>query len=154
MRRRDVLAFAGIVAGAAGVIALGFLLKKFIANKKVEKFEDELVGRIVDGSPFKEAVRPRKKSRKTRVLSKRPVKTRKAVTKSNAKKTSVLVFEKTNRAKKLLSAMDKGQAYTQVMLEKQARLPYRSVRRYVEYLVQQGKVQAMGYGKGKKFIKN
>jgi len=153
MRRRDVLAFAGIVAGAAGVVALGFFLKKFIANKKVERFEEELVARIVEGSPFKEAVRPRKRLRKAKNLLKKQANSRKTTAKSAVQRTSSLVFEKTNRARKLLSAMDKGQAYTQVMLEKQSHLPYRSVRRYVEYLVQQGKVQAMGYGKGKKFMR-
>ncbi|MCC7303973.1 hypothetical protein IT418_00970 [bacterium] len=120
---------AGVVVGAAGIIAVGFLLRKFIGNKQVEAFEEKLVEKIVESSPFK--------SQRKRTV----------------KKKSKLVVAKLGNAKKLLSVMKKGKEYTQVMLVSVSKISYRSVRRYIETLVQQGKIVTRGYGKGKKFVK-
>jgi predicted HTH transcriptional regulator len=67
------------------------------------------------------------------------------------KKLSSLAVAKLGNAKKLLEFMKKGKEYTQVMLEEISKIPYRSVRRYIEALLKQGKIIASGYGKGKHF---
>lgn len=147
MRKRDIVTFTGVIVGAAGVIALGFLLKKFIANKKVEQFEEDLVAAIVDKSPFHGITQTKKISAKETVVNKIVVK------KPNGRKVSVLAVAKLGNAKKLLEFMKKGAEYTQVMLENLSKIPYRSVRRYIDVLTKQGKIIATGYGKGKKFTK-
>lgn len=140
MRKRDVLAVAGVVAVAAGVVALGFLLKKFLSNTKVEKFEENLVARIVENSPIKGIVM--RKSRK-RQAEKAPVK----------RKSATLVAVRSGNATKLLAVMKKGHEYSQVELGKVSKIPYRSVRRYIDLLIKSKKVQAQGYGKGKRFVR-
>lgn len=137
MRNKEVLTIAGVVAGVAGVVTLGLLLKKFIANKKVEQFEEELVQTIVEKSPF-HAIELRKKSKGSKV---------------KLRKVSILATAKLGNAKKLLDFMKREKEYTQVMLETISKIPYRSVRRYIDILSKQGKIVATGYGKGKKFMK-
>jgi hypothetical protein len=136
MRRRDVVALAGVVAGAAGVITLGFLLKKFLSSKRVEKFEEELVERIIENSPIHGITAGKKRSKRSAKVQ-----------------GSRLVKQKRDSAAKLLASMKRGQSYTQVELVDKSGIPYRSVRRYVELLAKEGKLRSMGYGKGKKFTK-
>jgi len=143
MRKRDVLALAGVVVGAAGIVALGFLLKKFLSNAKVEKFEENLVAKIVENSPIKGGSKAKARKQKSKKVAKKVVK----------RNTSKRAIVKGGNASKLLKVMKRGQEYSQVELEKMSKIPYRSVRRYVESLVGQQKVMAEGYGKGKRFIK-
>lgn len=143
MRNREISAVAGILVGVAGIVALGLLLKKFSSNKKIEAFEENLVEKIVEYSPFKK-VKKQKSKKIVTTLKKRIVASR---------KKSKLAVAKLGNAKKLLSFMKKGKEYTQVMLEEVSKIPYRSVRRYIEVLEDQGRIIASGYGKGKKFLK-
>lgn len=137
MRSKEISALTGIIVGAAGVVALGFLLKKFLSNKKVEQFEEKLVAKIVENSPFSREKRSKPKKKNTSI----------------AKRKSKAVVAKLGNAKNLLAMMKKGKEYSQIMLENISNISYRSVRRYIDVLVKQGKVTAKGYGKGKKFMK-
>lgn len=134
MRKRDVLTFGGVIVGAAGVLVAGLILKKFIANKKVEKFEEELVSAIIEKSPIKITTPKKKKQSKSR-------------------KESKLAKTKQGNALRLLKYFKPGVMYSQVELVDKSGIPYRTIRRYTEFLLQQKKIMASGYGKGKKFQK-
>ena len=155
MRKRDVLALAGVIVSAAGVVALGFLLKKFLSNAKVEKFEENLVAKIVEGSPIKGVMKAKARRQKsTKAGKQESTKARKQKSKKVVKlKTLKRVEAKGGNAEKLLEVMKKGQEYSQVQLGKVSKIPYRSVRRYIDSLIKQKKVEAKGYGKGKRFVK-
>lgn len=135
MRKRDVLTFGGVVVGAAGVLLAGLVLKRFLANKKVEQFEEDLVAAIIDKSPIK--ITPKKKPSK----------------KVKSRTDSKLAKAKQGNALRLLKHFKDGIAYTQVELVKKTGIPYRTVRRYTEYLLSLKRITASGYGKGKKFQK-
>lgn len=70
-----------------------------------------------------------------------------------AKKSSSLVQQKNDKAHALLKIMKAGKSYTQVELQELSSIPYRSVRRYIDALVKDQKITAVGYGKGRKFSK-
>lgn len=129
MRKSALFLAAGAVAGTIGLLGAALLLKRFRGVKVVADAEDRLVDEIMK-------VALPKRTRKSKKVT---------------KKTSVAVKQKKSKTGSLLSKMKKGSAYTQVELAELANIPYRSVRRYVESLVAEKKLETLGYGKGKKF---
>lgn len=73
--------------------------------------------------------------------------------KSKKKKTK-LVQEKLRKSDAMLKKLKPGVEYTQIEIQKLTKIPYRSVRRYVNELIDQNKLIAKGYGKGKRFSRN
>lgn len=103
----------------------------------------------------KENVPARKKAKKVVPKSAKEIRTttkslRRA---SSGRRQSKLVKEKLKKSDELLKKLRRGREYTQVEIQELSKIPYRSVRRYVDELLTQGKLEANGYGKGKRFKK-
>ena len=118
----------GFAAGALALVGVAFVLKKacdvgVIDVEKVKKIDEKLVKQV------------------------------RTFAKKSTVKVSKLVKQKKQKALDLLKYMKKATHYTQVELVKLTSIPYRSVRRYVDELIKEGKLLAKGYGKGKKFVK-
>lgn len=111
------------ILAGLGAIA-GFLLWK--KSKKVEQLRMELF----DYEPQSESSFPKQMQKRNK-----------------------LVKQKESRASKLLKKLEAGRAYTQVEIQKLSKVPYRTVRRYVEELLGHDLLVASGYGKGKRFSK-
>lgn len=122
-------------------------------DKKVLALAGGLVAAVVGVLFVKELLSPHNKVSETvdtiiRQVKKKVTKKRAPLKKSNPTKTAT-----PSSHAKLLSVMKKGTQYTQVELQSISKIPYRSVRRYVESLVSAGKISETGYGKGKRFTK-
>lgn len=100
--------------------------------------------------------------KKVAKLNIKPVKVAKASVKKIVKKSNKKVGTKSVKATKvakatktngLLKVMEKGRGYTQLELSKTAKIPYRSIRRYIDTYVKSKKIVESGYGKGKRFTK-
>jgi hypothetical protein len=140
MRKGGIVVFAGIALGAVAVVGAALLLQKFRKNKYVAEAEDQLVERVL-AIARKSRIAPAKSVAK-KIKPKKSVKSKKADAHAVAKK---------GKEQLLAKKMKKGVSYSQIELAEMSGIPYRSVRRYVEELVAQGKVSASGYGKGKTF---
>jgi hypothetical protein len=131
MRNGKLLAVVGIVAGAVGILGAALLFRKFRSVKVVADAEDRLVEEVMRVA-LPKRIKPKSKK---------------------GKKVSVLTKQKLGKAGEVLRKMKAGNSYTQIELEQLTKIPYRSIRRYVEVLHKEGKIITEGYGKGKKFSK-